>query len=158
MNGTNPSLTEASARGRLKVNVVSQATSRPVPEAKVSISYTGVPDSLVEQLSTDSSGQTSSLELEAPPLEYSLEESSEQQPYAEYTIQVEAPGYEPVSVAGAEILPDVTALQNIALPPGPVPTLPGKYLSFPHIHYMGPTLPKYPRARSSPSPRPARSS
>ena len=117
MNGTNPSLTEASARGRLKVNVVSQATSRPVPEAKVSISYTGVPDSLVEQLSTDSSGQTSSLELEAPPLEYSLEESSEQQPYAEYTIQVEAPGYEPVSVAGAEILPDVTALQNIALPP-----------------------------------------
>ena len=117
MNGTNPSLTEASARGRLKVNVVSQATSRPVPEAKVSISYTGVPDSLVEQLSTDASGQTSSLELEAPPLEYSLEESSEQQPYAEYTIQVEAPGYEPVSVAGAEILPDVTALQNIALPP-----------------------------------------
>ena len=117
MNGTNPSLTEASARGRLKVNVVSQATSRPVPEAKVSISYTGVPDSLVEQLSTDSSGQTSSLELEAPPLEYSLEESSEQQPYAEYTIQVEAPGYESVSVAGAEILPDVTALQNIALPP-----------------------------------------
>ena len=84
MNGTNPSLTEASARGRLKVNVVSQATSRPVPEAKVSISYTGVPDSLVEQLSTDASGQTSSLELEAPPLEYSLEESSEQQPYAEY--------------------------------------------------------------------------
>ena len=117
MNGTNPSLTEASARGRLKVNVVSQATSRPVPEANVSISYTGVPDSLVEQLSTDASGQTSSLELEAPPLEYSLEESSEQQPYAEYTIQVEAPGYEPVSVAGAEILPDVTALQNIALPP-----------------------------------------
>ena len=40
-------------------------------------------------------------------------EDNEQQPYAEYTIQADAPGYESVSVAGAEILPAVIALQNI---------------------------------------------
>ena len=57
------------------------------------------------------------MSLPAPPLEYSLDRNSENQPYSEYTIDVTAPGYEPVSIAGAEILPDVTALQQIHLNP-----------------------------------------
>ena len=44
-------------------------------------------------------------------------EPSEQQPYSEYTLSVTAPGFEPVEVVGAEILPDVTALQEIQMVP-----------------------------------------
>ena len=39
------------------------------------------------------------------------------QPYSEYTLNISAPGFEPVSIAGTELLPEVTALQNIRLRP-----------------------------------------
>lgn len=104
-------------KGKLKVNLTSEITAYPVADATISISYTGVPDSQLEKLTTDSSGQTETIELDAPPLEYSLDVDNEIQPYSEYTLRVEAPGYEPVSVAGAEILSSVTAIQNISLSP-----------------------------------------
>ena len=55
--------------------------------------------------------------MDAPPLEYSLNPENEIQPYAEYTLQISAPGFEPVTIAGTEILSDVTALQNVQLRP-----------------------------------------
>lgn len=39
------------------------------------------------------------------------------QPYSVYNIQIEAPGYEPREISGAEILSGQTALQNTALLP-----------------------------------------
>ena len=104
-------------RGLLQINVTSDVDSYPVSDAVISVSYTGVPDSTLEELNTDSSGQTETIELNAPPLEYSLDPSIEAQPYAEYTLDVRAPGFEPVSISGAEILPDVTAIQNVRLRP-----------------------------------------
>ena len=104
-------------KGKLQINLTSEITSYPVADASISISYTGVPDSRIEQLTTDSSGQTETIELETPPLDYSLDPENENQPYSEYTLQIEAPGFEPVSIAGAEILPSVTAIQNISLRP-----------------------------------------
>lgn len=103
-------------KGRLQINVTSTLGLIPVSNATVTISYTGVPDVTVERLSTDSSGQTAQVELPAPPLEYSVE-PSEQMPYSEYNIQVDAPGYESVMVSGTEILPDVTAIQPIEMAP-----------------------------------------
>ena len=103
--------------GRLRIQVTSEINSFPVADASISISYTGVPENQLEQLTTDSSGQTETIDLPAPPLEYSLDVNNDQQPYSEYTIEVNAPGYEPVSIAGAEILSDVTALQNVELRP-----------------------------------------
>lgn len=104
-------------RGRLQINVTSEITSRPVADAVISISYTGVPDSTLEQLRTNSSGQTEEIELDTPPLEYSLNPSIESMPYAEYTLDIRAPGFEPMSISGAELLPDVTAIQNVQLRP-----------------------------------------
>ena len=104
-------------RGLLQINVTSDVDSYPVSDAVISVSYTGVPDSTLEELNTDSSGQTQTIELNAPPLEYSLDPSIEAQPYAEYPLDVRAPGFEPVSISGAEILPDVTAIQNVRLRP-----------------------------------------
>lgn len=104
-------------KGKLQINITSEVTAYPIADASVSISYTGVPDSQLEQLTTDSSGQTETIELDAPPLDLSLDPENEVQPYSEYTLQIDAPGFESVSIAGAEILSSVTAIQNIALRP-----------------------------------------
>lgn len=108
--------TDGSYKGKLQINVTSSLGLIPIPDATVTISYTGVPDVTVERVSTDSSGQTEEIELSAPPLEYSVE-PSEVMPYSEYNIQVDAPGYESVMISGTEILPDVTALQPIQMTP-----------------------------------------
>lgn len=104
-------------KGQLQISVTSEITERPVSGALISISYTGVPGSMLEQVGTNSSGQTEVLDLKAPPLEYSLDPAIEEQPYSEYTLDVSAPGFEPVSIAGAEILANVRALQNVQLRP-----------------------------------------
>lgn len=104
-------------KGRLQINVTSGITSFPVSGATISISYTGVPESTLEQVNTNSSGQTEELLLDTPPLEYSLNPEIESQPYSEYTLDISAPGYESISISGAEILPDVKAIQNVQLRP-----------------------------------------
>ena len=116
-NRTNTSLPDNSAKGNLKVGLTSSLTAAPVANAKVSISYTGIPDSTLEELTTDSSGQTETLALDAPPLEYSLDPAFDEQPYSEYTLRIEAEGYATISVAGAEVLATTTSLQNLALSP-----------------------------------------
>ena len=104
-------------KGQLQINVTSEITAFPITDATISISYTGVPDSTLEQVGTNASGQSEVLELSTPPLEYSLNPTIESQPYAEYTLNISAPGYETVSVAGAEVLPEVKAIQNVRLRP-----------------------------------------
>lgn len=112
-----PNVSNNIDRGRLRVNVTSQRNAFPVSDATVSISYTGIPENTLEQLQTDSSGQTETIELAAPPVEYSLNPNTIIQPYSEYTLLVSAPGYEQVSISGTEILSNVTALQNVTLRP-----------------------------------------
>lgn len=102
--------------GKLQIQLVSQIQNRPVQGAKISISYTGAPGQPLEQLRTNSSGQTETIELAAPPVEYSLQ-PSEEQPYSEYTLKVEAEGYEPIEVSGSEILSGEISRQKIELRP-----------------------------------------
>ena len=104
-------------KGRLQINVTSDITSFPVSDASITISYTGVPDSTLERLTTNASGQTEEVELATPPLEYSLNPTIEEMPYAEYTFDITAPGFEPMSISGAELLPEVKAIQNVRLRP-----------------------------------------
>lgn len=56
--------------GRYQVTVLNRADNRPVENARVRISYTGAPDSVLEEVVTDSSGRTPVIELKTPPLEY----------------------------------------------------------------------------------------
>lgn len=100
--------------GNLLVNVVEESNNRPMENVVVSISGTGEPSDVIEELVTNSSGQTQSVELETPPLEYSLE-PGQNQPYSEYNVQVNVPGFEPVTVSGAQLLSGQQAVQNIRL-------------------------------------------
>ena len=108
---------EAAGKGELQINVISTLDSRPIAEARISISYTGGPEQTLEQVTTDSSGQSEVLTLDAPPEEWSLDPNNERQPYSEYTLDVSAPGFESVSIAGTEILANVKAIQNVRMRP-----------------------------------------
>ena len=90
--------------GTLQISVVSALGMTPIPGATVTVSYTGDPDSPLETMTTDESGQTPTITLDAPPRELSLSPDITAQPYSEYNIQVTAEGFEPVLVSGSEIL------------------------------------------------------
>ena len=120
MNDIRAMQEENTGKGQLQINVVSMADSVPISGAQISISYTGVPESTLERVDTDSSGQTEVLDLDAPPEEWSLDPANERQPYSEYTLDVSAPGFEPVSIAGTEILANVKAIQNVRMRPSDV--------------------------------------
>ncbi len=105
---------EGTDRGSLQVTVLTEDGTRPVENALVRISYTGVPDSTLEEVRTDSSGRTPVLDLKTPPLEYSME-PSEEQPYSEYTVQITAEGFEREEIAGTEVLPGVLSSQPVRM-------------------------------------------
>ncbi len=103
--------------GTLQVSVISSIGLIPVENATVTISYTGDPEQPLETLTTDSSGQTPTVSLPAPPIELSLDPEASVQPYSEYNISVTADNYEPVLVSGSELLADRLSLQPIVMNP-----------------------------------------
>ncbi len=114
-NGTTTSQTDTPDQGTLRIHVESLLNA-PVENARIAISYTGEPDSTIEEVLTDANGNTEILTLPTPPVEYSLT-PSEIQPYAEYTFRITAPGFEPTSISGAELFSGQLALQNVRLNP-----------------------------------------
>lgn len=101
-------------KGTLKIGVIDRRTNNPIPDAKISISYTGEPDSTFEEVTSNASGMSEELTLNAPPLEYSMQ-PGEEQPFAQYTVQVTAPGYRPVNVSGVQIFSAQLALQDVRM-------------------------------------------
>lgn len=135
--------------GRLQINVTANIGLIPIQNASINISFTGEPDSTIENLTTNSSGQTDIIDLKTPPLQYSLTPNSPM-PYSEYTVSVTAPGYEPVIVSGVEVLPDVTAVQNIRMTPTETATGPEETLVIPDHTLYGEYPPKIPEDEIKP--------
>ena len=148
-NSLHSAQTNNTDTGKLQINVTSSLGLIPIQDATITISYTGVPNVTVEKLTTNSSGQSETIDLPAPPIEYSME-PVEQQPYSEYNIQVEAPGYEPVLVSGTEILPDVTAVQPIRMNPIETATSPEETIVIPEHTLFGEYPPKIPEDEIKP--------
>ena len=111
---------ESPDTGQLKISAVSEDTNAPIENATVTVSYTGNPTDIIEQLTTNADGQLDSLTLPAPPLEYSMQ-YGRPQPYSEYTITITAPGFDDFQVSGVEVLPLVTALYQAKLTPRTAP-------------------------------------
>ena len=86
----------------------------PVQNTRIEIATTGEPDKTLEVISTNSSGQSEVIELNAPPLEYSME-PSDNQPYSEYNLKISAEGYDDEIITGVQILPGETGIQQIDL-------------------------------------------
>ncbi|MGN1148845.1 MAG: peptidoglycan-binding protein [Lachnospiraceae bacterium] len=136
--------------GALRINVISSIGQIPIPGATVAISYTGDPTSVIEELTTDESGLTPTIELPAPPVDLSLNPESEIQPYAEYNILVTAPGHEPVSVTGSELLADTTSFQPIRMNPLEMTEEEKKLVVIPAHTLWGEYPPKIPEAEIKP--------
>ncbi len=109
-------VTSGEDTGKLTVNVTSETDNHPIEGASVRITYDGQPDNIVEETTTDDQGQIPDVELDAPPIDYSMEPGANK-PYAEYTIYISAPGYETLEVSGAEIFSGELAIQNASLLP-----------------------------------------
>ncbi|WP_367565924.1 peptidoglycan-binding protein [Lacrimispora sp.] len=105
-----------SSTGLLQVDVVSAESNFPIQGAEISISYKGEPQSILEQVTTNVSGQTENVSLSAPPIDLSLSPGLIQ-PYSEYSLLVRAQGFEPVVISGTEILAETLALQPVRMIP-----------------------------------------
>lgn len=102
--------------GKLNIRVISDNDSRPVSGATVRIVSENEPERTIEEAQTDSQGQLNDIELEAPPLEFSMNPGANK-PYSEYTLYISAPDFETIEVNGAEIFSGETAIQNASLLP-----------------------------------------
>ena len=143
---TNP---ERTSSGMLQINVINIQNNFPIQNARVTISYKGEPASALEQLQTNSSGQTETVSLPAPPVELSLEPGIIQ-PYSEYNLTVEAEGFDPVEVSGTEILADSTAIQPVSLTPAGEGTPPENPIVIPDHTLYGNYPPKIAEAEIKP--------
>ena len=135
--------------GNLQVNVETPSGRLPIEDAQVTISFTGEPENTIEQVTTNSSGQTEQIGLKTPPLEYSMA-PSEQQPYAEYTIQVTAKGYIPVNVSGIQVFSGENAVQRVRLVPENADINPISDIVIPANTLFGDFPPKIPEAEIKP--------
>lgn len=144
-----PGTAETDSEGTMRIKVASSLGQLPVPGASVTIFYTADPDTAIIRLTTDESGLTEKIELPAPPVQYSLE-PSDVKPYAEYNIEVTAPGYEPVYVFGSELLANELSLQTIRMNPLEVTEEDEKTVVIPPHTLWGDYPPKIPEAEIKP--------
>ena len=103
-------------RGQLQVNVTT-INNIPIENVNISIYEEGQPTNKIEEITTDASGQSEKIDLATPPVELSLYVDNIIQPYAEYSLLMEADGYEPVNMSGVEILSGRMSIQDIKLRP-----------------------------------------
>ena len=144
-----PNMNENVDTGTLRIQLTNRSNGIPVQGAKISVSYTGNPSQVIEEVSSDDSGNTETLTLNAPPLEYSME-PSEQQPYSEYTIQVTAPGYRDITVSAIDILPGEAAIQNVNMDQEDAPGNPIDTIVIPVHTLYGDYPPKIPEDEIKP--------
>lgn len=103
-------------KGFLKVRAFSSENLIPIDNARIEIAGTGNPDNPIIVTETDQDGLTENIELEAPPLEYSLE-PSDNQPYSEYNVKIYADDYDETIISGVQILSGEFGIQNIEMNP-----------------------------------------
>ena len=101
--------------GILQVHVVCELGSRPVENAEVRIFHKYDTNTVLDIISTDPSGKTREIELQTPPIEYSMEPIN-YQPYSEYRLVISAPGLQTVEIDSAQILPYVKTIQPVRMP------------------------------------------
>ena len=98
--------------GKIKVQCFIGNDYVPVDRVKIKIKGKGEFATTNEiNLNTDSSGLTQEIEVEAPPIEYSLDENSDKTPYSLYDILVEREGFDTLAIRGCQVFPEEVAYQ-----------------------------------------------
>ena len=100
--------------GQLRIRLYNEANGAPVTNARVIVTYTGGPQDTIEELTSDSSGVVEPVILRTPPLEYSMQ-LQDRQPYAEYSVIVQADGFREIEVSGIELMSGQLSEQPIQM-------------------------------------------
>ncbi|GIM27653.1 spore cortex-lytic protein [Clostridium polyendosporum] len=105
-------------KGMLKIQVFKGNSYIPVEGSKVSViqEKEGSSREIIQNLTTDSSGLTNEIELEAPPIDNSMN-PSDKSPYSLCNIIVDAPRYKRLIINGCQIYPNITSTQPCNLEP-----------------------------------------
>ena len=103
---------DAIDKGKMRINVYDKQQGTPLADARISLAYTGNPERIINEITTDSEGAVD--DLLTPPVEYSME-PGENQPFSEYTIDVNADGYEEINISGIDVFSGETSIQNVYL-------------------------------------------
>lgn len=116
-----PSLSRQSF-GSLIVQVSSDQLLGPLtPFENVQVTIKGIAPTgeatTLAELTTNSVGQTEAIELEAPPVDLSLEPLNTQMPYSTYRIETSSPNFVDAVVNGTQIFADIRSIQPISLEP-----------------------------------------
>lgn len=101
--------------GILHIQVLCALGSRPIDTANVEIYSKDDPNVILATLSTDVSGNITTLELPAPPPEYSMIPTDDK-PYSDYILVISAPGLKTVIIDSAQIFPNIVSTQKVSLP------------------------------------------
>lgn len=137
------------SRGGLVFNITSTQALIPIENATINIYSSSDPTRQIEQLTTNGLGETERIELPAPPPEYS-EQPEEPRPYTDYNFEISAPNYTPVLIEGAQILPDVTAVQPVSMSPFAMPGELQEDINIPDHTLYGDYPPKIPEDEVKP--------
>ena len=105
---------DAIDKGKMRINVYDKQQGTPLADARISLAYTGNPERIINEITTDSEGAVNLDDLLTPPVEYSME-PGENQPFSEYTIEVDADGYEEINISGIDVFSGETSIQNVYL-------------------------------------------
>ena len=106
------------ATGTLRVQARTELGFFPVAGARVTVRVSGS-DQILEEVTTDESGNSPLIELEAPDVAYSLKPQREVRPYSTYDITVESSEFQTVRIVGVQILAGQEAIQEVlAVPRG----------------------------------------
>ena len=105
---------DAIDKGKMRINVYDKQQGIPLADARISLAYTGNPERIINEITTDSEGAVNLDDLPTPPVEYSME-PGENQPFSEYTIDVNADGYEEINISGIDVFSGETSIQNVYL-------------------------------------------
>ncbi|MCY6355606.1 peptidoglycan-binding domain-containing protein [Clostridium sp. ZS2-4] len=105
-------------KGRLQVQVIVEDTYVPIPDAEVIVKPRAEEGSRQKEqkITTDSSGQTSELELDAPPIDNSMK-PSDKSPYSLCDVELKVKGYRDIVVRGCQIYPNTLAVQQCKVTP-----------------------------------------
>lgn len=108
--------------GRLIVQLSTDpqlGASTPISNVQITIKQTAPTgeETVLAEFVTDEVGQTPSIELPVPPLDYSLDPTNTQMPYSTYRIETSSANYIDTLIRGTQVFADTLSIQPIYLQP-----------------------------------------
>lgn len=106
---------EWTAQGRLQVGAFMLDVGRPLEDVLIRVTTRGG-EQVIEEMLTDSSGQTPEINLPAPPVDFSMRPDMPQ-PFSEYDISAAVDGRVVRIMEGVQVFPNNTSFQDIRVNP-----------------------------------------